>query len=199
MTDNQKFLFGLLIFIVLIAAAFYGFNALNKTETNSLVYNGFEFVQGPDTFYYVELNTAIGDSMVPFYYHPKDLENLSFDQNITNELFFAQRRNSNVKIALDTEFLDDPYIVVAGVEISKITGRVFAMQTRSGFTSEVENITNIFSCEDANNQTFVIELRKGEDNRAVSNGSCAILYATSGREAVKMADLFVYKTLGVMK
>jgi hypothetical protein len=199
MNDNQKFWLGLILIIGIISSAYFGFKALSNDPVNDLLYNEFEFIQGPDGFYYVELNTAVGDSHIPFYYHPRSLENLSYDQNITTELFFVQRRNGVVRIALDTEFLDDPYIVVAGVEISKITGRVFAMPTASGFTSDVENITKVFTCADANNTTFVIELRKGDENKAVSNGTCAILYSTSGRDAVMMADLFVYKTLGVMK
>lgn len=161
-------------------------------------YNGFEFNQGPDGFYYVELNTVVGDQVIPFYHHPQSLEKLEYDQNITLDLLLAQRRNSDVKIAIDTEFLNDSYIVVAGVEISKITGKVFGMPTTSGFTEPVQNVSRVYTCNDASNTSFVIKFEKSDVNKAISNGSCTIIYTTSGLDAVMMADLFVYKTLGVM-
>ncbi|MFT4261285.1 MAG: hypothetical protein ACMXX9_02525 [Candidatus Woesearchaeota archaeon] len=191
--NENKIVWGTLIIIVLaIGLTIYFW----PTEDTS--YNDFEFVQGPDGFYYVELNTMMGDQVIPFYHHPKELRHLEYDQNITTELFLAQRRGSDLKLAIDTEFINDSYIVVAGIEISKITSRVFGMPTTSGFTEPIQNISRVFTCDDASNTSFVVKFMKSEEMKAVSNGTCAIIHAPTGRDAVMMSNLFVFKTLGVM-
>lgn len=172
----------------------------NYDDGDDLRYNDFEFVQGPDGFYYVELNTALGDQVIPFYFHPSQLEELDFDSNATAALFFAQRRGSEVNIAIDTDFLDDSYIIVAGVEVSKITGRVFGMRTTSGFTEPVQNITRSFSCENTGGPlNFVVEFKRSNTSFVESSGDyCVIINAVDGMDAVRLADLFVFKAMGVM-
>ena len=193
MNENIKFW---VLFVVVFLAIVSVFIFWPEPDTS---YNGFEFVQGPDGFYYVEINTAVGDQVVPFYHHPRELENISFDSDSISALATAQANRADVKIALDTRFANDSYIVVAGVEISKITGKVFVMPTTSAFTEPISNTSRTYTCDDASPQSYVILFNQSPENKVESHGFCTVLQAESAREAVKVANLFVYKALGVMK
>lgn len=194
MNENQIFWIGFTIIILGVGSLILFWPSPEDTS-----YNGFEFSQGPDGFYYVEINTAVGDQVVPFYHHPSELEDIPFNQSALTALAIVQNNQGNVKIALDTRFSNDSYVVVAGVEVSKITGKVFYMPTTSAFTEPIANITKYYTCDNASPTSYVVLFNQSDENRIDSIGYCTVLQATTARESVKLANLLVYKALGVMK
>ena len=194
--NKENLIITIVSILIVLAIGFYLFYS---PDDSTLTYNDFNFQRGVDGFYYVELNTMFGDQIVPFYYHPNNLTNIDFNKTALDALRQIQLNDGNVKIAIDAEFKNDSHIIVAGVEISKITGRVFGMPTTSAFTQPIGDVNKSYTCEDANNSSFVILFNKSNEKNIQYTNFCTILNAPNGKDAIMLADLFVFSALGVMK
>jgi hypothetical protein len=97
-------------------------------------------------------------------------------------------------------------IVIAGVEIAKVTGQRYGLlnvDTHSAFIKQPKNTTAdtgtpVVTCSDANNKTMVIWITLSQKNIVYSYGNCVILEATSYRDMIRVADRLMYNLLGIM-
>lgn len=176
----------------------------NKFENDK--YNNFEFIEDSDGFWNTVVNKNGQPYALTFYYHPREVENVIVEQNIRNKFFDMQAKNGTIFISVDPNQGDNK-VVVAGVEISKITGTRFGLlnvNTKSGFLkapvgATTNTNTPVVSCEDANNKTMVVAIAVTNKNLVSSRENCIILEAASSNESVMVADRLMYHLLGIME
>ena len=177
---------------------------MHKAELQNDKYNNFEFARQGDNWY-----TAVNKGGQPYqilmYYHPRDLEDIVVDSTVRDRFFALKDNNGSIFITLDPDGSDNK-IVVAGVEIAKVTGTRFGLldvPTRSAFIKAPANAsantpTPIKTCKDANGTTMVIWLTLSDKNLVSAEGNCIILEAKSYNDTVKVADRLVYQLFGIM-
>ena len=142
---------------------------------------------------------------IPFYYHPSELEDIPVEPGLRDKFFEIRDNNGSIFITLDPDS-EDNQIVIAGVEISRITGGRYDLlnvPTSSAFIkppkdSVTETGTPIITCMHSNNKTMVIWLTLSDKNIAYSYDYCIILEALTYEEMIRVADRAMYHLLGIM-
>lgn len=179
---------------------------LKQEEFKSNKYNNFEFYKTEDGYWMTVLQKGPQKYYVPFYYHPKELEDIPVETYLRAKFFEVRDNNGSIFITLDPDSTDNK-IVIAGVEIARITGSRYDLlnvPTRSAFikqpsTQSAETGTPIVTCKDANNQTLVIWLTMSDLNVISSKGYCVIVEGKTYDDLVRGADRLMYHLLGIMK
>jgi len=178
---------------------------INQMKLDKNTYNNFQFIQGEDKFWYSMLQKGEQTYWVPFYYHPRDLENIPVETNLSAKFFDIKDNNGSIYITLDPDAGNNT-IVIAGVEIARITGEKFDLlnvPTHSAFTKEpsstvVETGIPVVTCDYASNKTMVIWLLVTDRNIVYSDGYCIAVQAKSYADIIKVADRLMYHLLGIM-
>lgn len=201
------------IVVVLAIVGFFVFLTIKKVSPDvpEIIredYNGFEFYQDVNGFWHTELRTVQGDQDVPFRHHPSEVDNLNYDPRITKRLAQVQGNKGSVVITFDSN-LFNPNLTdvgapaIAGVEIGKITSKIFGMPTSSAITTPIEGADNlpVVDCLSSNTALFVFEFRlaeKGQTSKIFSENFCGIIRANSLNDTIKLADLAVFKLVGII-
>jgi len=178
---------------------------IRKINFEKNKYNSFEFIQQKDSFWYTKVQKGSQPYWIPFYYHPRELEDIPVETGLGSKFFDIRDNNGSIYITLDPDSGNNT-IIIAGVEIAKITGTRYDLlnvPTRSAFIKEpkntsVETGTPIITCKDSNEKTLVIWLTLSNKNIAYSYGNCVILEAQSYNDLVRVADRLMYHLLGIM-
>jgi hypothetical protein len=207
--DDKKNNLNLVILSVVLVGILLGLifipNAIKKNQLENDKYNNFEFVKQSDNFWYTVVNKGNQPYSVPFYYHPRELEDIVVEDRIRAKFFETKENNGEIYITLDPDGTDNK-IVVAGVEIARITGERFGLlnvPTHSAFIKTPSNIkvdmqVPIKTCNDANNKTMIIWLTVSNKNLVSSDGNCIRVEAVSYNDTVRVADRLMYNLLGIM-
>jgi hypothetical protein len=164
------------------------------------VYNGYIFEKSPPfNLWNVTVKTAIGEIPLEFYYHPQELEKFVYDNNMTKDLLVVRKLKGKVFIGFDSNFSTAGIVAVAGSEIARITGKMFGLETKSGFVEYIgDNNIPVVNCSIANSTNFVFEIRQGTENKVEYEKYCAVIYAKTPADTVKMADFVVYNLILIM-
>jgi len=203
--NTMKFVY-VLVAIVVIAAIVSAFYLYSPTEVVSekkdyKTYNGFLFEQqGKYWITMVELQDQPYEA--PFYNHPLDLANISYDDAITN--FLLAEPHTDFVIAVRPDAGSVP--VLAGVNVARVTGRFYGMPTSSALYGN-ESIDDMafptVTCADATSLKPIIWINTNTTEKGVffddSNEYCVQIAAPSSDEILAVADIFTYKILGIMK
>ncbi len=167
-------------------------------------YNGFD-VNRVSTkngiFYYIKmfLEGSNQPLVISTRYDPRTLENISVEGDIKAII------KDKLYISFDKETTG--VSVIAGMEISKITGNriLYNIPTHGAMVEEIEgkNIT-VKSCKDVGEKTGVIWLKLGNITKIYSKninekGECIIIEGTNEYELIRGADRFILTLLGIMK
>ncbi len=189
--------------IVMFAAVLFGPKIIGEDERNT--YNGFPF-QKKNMLWITTAQKGGQPYQIPFYYHPTEVEDIVARPGAEQLLLRASqdRPNTTVFITLDPELQSKA--VVAAVEISRITGsryNLLNLETHGALTRKPEeqraNTQNpIVTCEQANNETIVVWLKKGPQNLIYNEGNCIMLQGETEEDILKTADRFAYMLIGVM-
>ncbi|MFH0869669.1 MAG: hypothetical protein V1866_01265 [archaeon] len=190
----------IIIMVALVAVPQY----LKKTKFENDKYNNFEFVF-QDNLWYTMLQIGNQPYWVPFYYHPKGLEDIPVEIGLRAKFFALKDNNGSIYITIDPDGKDNK-IVIAGVEIAKITGQAYKLlnvPTHSAFINPPKNAsvnseTPIVTCSQSGSKTMVIWLTLSDKNIVYSRGNCIILEAKTYNDTVRVADRAMYNLLGVM-
>lgn len=97
-----------------------------------------------------------------------------------------------------------PQVVVAGVEIARITGSKYNLlniPTRSALSRPAQTQVDIpiVHCGQATGEIAVIQfVQDPQANAIVRDGNCIILFYRTPEEAVKVADRYAYMLLRIM-
>jgi hypothetical protein len=172
---------------------------LTEKEAENNEYNHFPFQMRQGSWYTV-IESETQRAPIPFYYHPRELENIPLDPNVLARFNEVQKNNGSIFITIDPESPDND-IVIAGVEISKVTGQWFAIPTASAVIRKPEGVDTEFpvlTCADADNDTLIIWLTKSDKNVAYAHKDCVILEGKTYEDLIKVADRLSYSLLGIM-
>jgi len=196
----QFIIFTAVLLLVFLAIVFVP-KFINKTKIESYKYNNFDFAQ-VGKFWYTEIQSGNQRSPVPFYYHPSELEDIIIDSTLKEKFFDMQRNNGSIFITLDPDS-ESNEIVLAGVEISKITGQWYQIPTSSAFIKAPSNAlteseTPIITCKHSSNRTLVVWLTLSDVNLASAEGYCVIIEAKTYTDMIRVADRTIYQLLGIM-
>lgn len=178
---------------------------VRKAKLDNDKYNNFEFVF-QDNLWYTMVEKGNQPYWVPFYYHPRQLEDIPVETGLRAKFFALRDNNGSIYITMDPDG-EDNKIVIAGVEIAKITGQAYQLlnvPTHSAFINPPKNAsvnseTPIVTCAQASNRTLVIWLTLSDKNIAYSRGNCIILEARTYNDTVRVADRTMYDLLGIMQ
>lgn len=176
-----------------------------EAKLESDKYNHFEFVQQADGFWYTVVNKGDQPYSIPFYYHPRDLEDVIVAENVRQKFFDVRDKGGMIYITLDPDS-ESNKIIIAGVEIARITGDRYGLlnvATKSAFThppsnASVNTATPIKTCNDADNRTLVVWLTVSNKNLVSAVGNCIVVEAKDYNETVRVADRLMYSLMGVM-
>lgn len=189
--------FGLLVIIIVGGSLLYKYYQSEKLKKYE--YNGFKFYKTEDGFWTTLIESKGQLYTIPFYYHPKELEDIQIEKNIEDKIL--KNYVKEIYISFDPDAGSVP--VIGGVEISRITGfryNLFNIPTRSALSREddkgVETI--IKNCSDAGNGTIVILFQKADYNKIYLDKDCIILNYNETNSSIKVADRFVYTLLKIM-
>jgi hypothetical protein len=197
-------IFAAVLIIGLLAAVFVP-KYLDKVELEKNTYNGFQFVKNADSTWTTNVSKGNQPYQIPFYYHPKELEDIGIEANLRDKFFAVRDNNGSIFITLDPDAGNNT-IVIAGVEIARITGERFGLlsvPTHSAFIKKPENTTvdtgtPVVTCNSASSKVMVIWLTLSDKNVAYSQGNCVIVEFKSYTDSVKVADRLMYNLLGIM-
>jgi hypothetical protein len=200
----QFIIFTGVILIIFLAIVFVP-RFIQKATLEKNKYNGFDFVKTSDGHWYTVVQKGNQPYQISFYYHPKDLEDIPVEANLKDKFFNIRNNNGSIYITIDPDSKNNT-IVIAGVEIAKITGKGYNLlnvNTHSAFIKQpnstaVDTVTPVVTCGQANDKIMVIWITLSNKNIAYSYGNCVILEATSYGNMVRVADRMMYNLLGIM-
>lgn len=205
LSSTAKFIIFCVILVVLFLGLVFIPAYIKKANIEKYEYNNFEFIQKKDGFWYTMVQKGAQPYWIPFYYHPSELEDIPVEPGLRDKFFEIRDNNGSIFITLDPDS-EDNRIVIAGVEISRITGGRYDLlnvPTSSAFIkppkdSVTETGTPIITCMHSNNKTMVIWLTLSDKNIAYSYDYCIILEALTYEEMIRVADRAMYHLLGIM-
>ncbi|MEK6963067.1 MAG: hypothetical protein AABX70_01475 [Nanoarchaeota archaeon] len=192
----------ILLIAVVLASFFTYIYYMKVIYPKAYRYNGFDFYKG-DLVWTTQIQ--VGDQLyiIPFYHHPKDLEDIPVEPLIEKKI---QQLNASDRIFITLDPDLESKAVVAAVELSRITGsryKIYNIQTHGALTrpsakSKANAINPLVTCANADNQTVVVWLKLGDVNVVHSKGNCILLEGKSSEDLVRVTDRFVYRLLSVM-
>lgn len=203
-----------LIFILIIVAAivvvfgiFYyqHWSAEQTFEANT--YNGFEFTKGGDeslTLWTTIISVKGKQFQVPFYYHPRETESVAMEPGITER--FLRNENLPDEIYLTFQPGEGNQVIIAGVEISRITGYKYDLiniETHPALQWQPEGKSEypVFTCAQATPDVAVLSFEPGAYNDIYEdsdNPYCIHFNYINANESIRVADRFVYGLLSIM-
>ncbi|MFB6199230.1 MAG: hypothetical protein ABEI52_13365 [Halobacteriaceae archaeon] len=187
-------------------AAIVLWSYMSGPETKS--YNNFEFTkQGP--IWVTEASKNGQPYKLPFHYHSSAVEDVAAPSGIEQPLLRASMRDTNATVFVTVPPTLSSKAVIAGVEISRLTGsryKILNLTTHGALTAKPDNPSAsaprpVVTCEQASyNNTFVIRIRKGPNNVITrADNGCIILEGKTDEDIIRVADRFAYMLLGIME
>ncbi len=200
--DDSKLDFGsiaiFIFFLLVVATLTYASITYFMNKDKSYAYNGYQFGKDEFGLWRTALKTGTGDRIYEFYHHPSELENISFDYEITAYLAAVVNNRGNFTVAYSPELSTNGKTAIAGTEVTKVMGTYIFV--RSGFTEILEDEPNlpVYVCEDANPFNYVLEFSLGDENKITSKGFCTKIQAKNFDDLIMMADAYIYRIMGVI-
>ncbi|MBW2990385.1 hypothetical protein KY348_01630 [Candidatus Woesearchaeota archaeon] len=205
LSSTAKFIIFCAILVILFLGIVFIPKFIQNANRDKYRYNNFEFIKRDDGFWYTFVQKGAQPYWIPFYYHPTELEDIPVETFLRAKFFEIADNNGQIYITLDPDS-EDNQIVIAGVEISRITGGRYDLlnvPTSSAFIkppteSVTETGTPIVTCMHSSNKTMVIWLTLSDKNIAYSRNYCIILEAKTYEDMIRVADRTMYHLLGIM-
>jgi len=175
-----------------------------SADSTAFTYNNYHFQKTSEGYWSVGMSTAFGDQQVLFYYNPLQLENYSYQPVINNYLKAVQNNRGTVYISFRPEIMtkgNGGPAAIAGVEVAKISSKVLGLKTKSAITASIgdENFTT-FNCDNATSENFVVEIGLANTTELrMDKKYCVTILGSNVNDTIKLADLFAYKSTGIMK
>lgn len=208
---SNKFLYGLIILLV-IAGVVLGVITYQDSEEGE-----FSQFEKQDNVWQAPINLAGGDRVYQFYYHPDNVSNITYDESVNQALRIVQENQGDFGISVDesilTNITNPGLVTVSSFNMARFTAPHFGMGlvvggTQTDFSqglngtlnqsfSESVNFTTV-SCEDAGQDLFVVYMNRSNTTSIQRNGYCTTFNIAEDEDLLKLADLFMFKTLGVM-
>jgi len=200
---NTVYFFVAMIILIGLLVGYIWFKSHTAAKERELNrYNGFDFAQAEGGLWVTEIQVGKQPYTVPFYHHPRDLEDVLFDRNALVPLQSAPRE---VFISLEPDA--GSQVVIAGVEISRITGNkynFYNLNTKGALTrlpTDEPLDLPVINCYNATPDRVVIQFVPAKQNvivRSEKNPSCILLNYQNATESIRVADKFAYMLLKIV-
>lgn len=188
-----------LILLAIIALMWYqGHQRQQAIEENT--YNGFRFQQTQSGLWVTRIEVGVQPYDIPFYYHPREVLDVEVDIDATRPIL--EERPKRIFISLDPDAGSRP--VIAGVEISRITGHKYELlkiPTQSALSRPADRAVEvpIVSCNNIPANSTVIQfIQHEEKNLIVASESCVYLFYVTPEDSIRVADRYAYELLKIM-
>lgn len=202
-------------FILLLIVIFFIVPLIQKTlterERQELVdeyrYNGFTFMPEspePGAAWETELTVNGQAYSMLFHHHPSAVDAIPLEEGIVEQIIYERPRVLFLTFPPDAPST----LILAGVEISKITGDrngeygVLQLPTRGAMQAPpAGNATfPVLTCANATSQAVIMSFDQGEQNRIYrdENANCIRLEYLTPDDAVRVADRFSYGLLQII-
>ncbi len=175
-------------------------NLKGKFSEKNFFYNGYSFVYF-DNLWWTQVQSndkTLYD--IPFRYSPREVEYIVIEPGLGSKLL---KGKNLIFISINlTENLSNSQMAIAGVELSRITGKrynMFNIDTIGAFTTPIEKGVPVITCANATNTTAVVIYRLGPMDRAYSKGDCIFFEGINETGIIKVTDKFIYEVLGIFK
>jgi hypothetical protein len=192
--------FGIIVVVMVGFFWYRSYEAKQLEEENR--YNGFDFTPTVAGLWQARIEVGRQPYDIPFYYHPRDLENIPVDSNAVAPVYARPRE---IYVSLDPDSGSLP--AIAGVEISRITGtryNIFNIDTRGVLSRQPDNKVElpVMNCANATPDKVVIQFIPARQNvivRSGSNENCVLLNYVTANDSIRVADRYAYMLLKVMQ
>lgn len=190
-----------ILFGVIILPSYFTHHSANSN------YNGFTFQQvksGNLLLWQTEIVVGNQPYTIPFYYHPTETAEVAMSKGVT-DWFISAKHPGLIYITLDPDA--GSTVVIAGVEISRITGHQYNLlniDTRSALKAPTTDGSEapVKTCADATSTQAVLSFDAGNNDIIYpdeKNPYCIHLEYADSIEATRVADRFAYGLLRIMK
>jgi hypothetical protein len=170
-------------------------------------YNGFDFSpvhQGSLTLWLTQIQSKGKAYSIPFYTHPRDAESVVLQQGVTDWLVRPELRPDVLYLTFPVNAGSS--VVIAGVEISRITGfryDLLNIETHGALQQPAGNETNtaVITCANATRSVGVLSFEAGKNDiiyRDTGNPYCLHIQYVNASESIRVADRFAYGLLRIM-
>ncbi len=174
---NQFLIGGILILIMVGSVLGYAFGREQKTESEEIIYNNFEFVKSEGFW-----NTVSGSYQLSFYYNPKETGNINTVLNplsaYSNKPLYIYSENNQADMEIYRNLFYQNKIVQR-VQYACLDGEKCA-----------EN-SPLKTCAD----NFII-IKEGNTTQILQKDNCVIIEGEKGN-LTKLSDNFVFKLMGI--
>ncbi len=196
--------------IVLVFVLFVFLTRLGHQRESENRYNGFDFVPQPEgklTLWVTKVVVNGQPYYIPFYHHPRDTEGVVYRAGVAQRFLLPEGSGRPAVIYLTFSPDAGATPVVAGVEISKITGYKYGIlntETHAALKSRADNASEhvVVTCAHATPEIAVLSFDLGANNAIYpdpENPYCVHLEYTSAEESLRVADRFAYGLLQIMQ
>ena len=192
-----KVLAGILV-VGLLLLGVYSLFSVGESSASEYTYNGFTFVEQQcseaRTCWVSVIQLNIGAVEVPFYYGPRDVEDVPVDPSAVSRVLDLTYADVNGSITLVFDAGAPGELGVAASNLARVTGeRLYNIPTSGS------EYNNPVSCADSSDEHVVIYFTDaGFDGVSVDEGGCVILSATSPEELLRVSDAYRLHLLRVM-
>jgi hypothetical protein len=187
--------------ILILIAGIASWSAYRRdTQRDENQYHGFDFVEAAGGLWVTQIQVGDQPYNIPFYHHPRELEDILIDSTATDPLLRGAPREVYISVDPDA----GSKVVIAGVEIARITGsryNLLNLNTKSALSRPADGGVDvpIVTCADASADRVVLLFQQGPENMISREGSgCVVLSYTDVDESVRVADLYAYMLLRIM-
>lgn len=191
--------FGIVLLLIIGITVYNSYQRDRERAENQ--YNGFDFAEAAGGLWVTRIEVGQQPYDIPFYYHPRETEEVIIDRTATDPILRGAPRQIYISVAPDA----GAQVVVAGVEISRITGAKYNLlniDTKGALSSPAPGKLDVpvVSCANATPDVVVVQFVEGRDNLIArsQNPNCIILQYTDTNESVRVADRFAYMLLRIM-
>jgi hypothetical protein len=188
-----------IILLLFVGYVWYGkYQERNIIEENR--YNGFDFAQAEGGLWETRVYARNQPYDIPFYHHPRDLEDISVEPGVLDPVI----RQAPRQIYISVDPAANPIVVVAGVEIARLTGsryNLYNIDTKSALSRPAEAKLDVLvlNCSNATRDRVVLQFIPAQENSIQRDGSCIKLNYIEANDSVKVADRYAYMLIRVME
>jgi len=183
---SRKGLYLALIIAFLMVTSIAGYVGNKDSDSEQYKYNKHLFVKVNNGWL-----TTVENRQVFLNYGPKELENLSVDKVLLNELNNAQK--------IYISFNPDNEIERGVYELQNNVFPLISTQMVRACTDDVEGCEDklIKNCSDASQYTMIISIKRLNETKAVYNNNCLDING-DGDDLIKIIDKVILRLLGII-
>jgi len=189
--------------IIIIIAAIIIISKHYSTNSNQVEYNHYLFEKFEGNKWMTQQLIRGQLYNIPFYYNPKEVEDIPIDPNSINLIRSFGNRTNTTLIYISVDPSESSKIVLAGVEYARILGtayNIYNMNVKSAIQRPYNSTAGIpiITCKNQSSNVIVIYPTVTDKNLVSVHGNCIVIESKNVNESVRVADAFSFRLLNIM-